>query len=103
MHGQLSSTGSEPAPLKGDVLLVATALVGARVRPSASRRNSIVFIGSSGRSKSTLMSTIVGFPLTTVAVSTGFSSDMPLLSLCSHHVSTYPTSTTPAPAYQNRP
>jgi len=63
MQGQLSSLGSEPAPPKGDVLLVAKDLIGARVRQSASDRKSIAFIGSSGCGKSSLINAIVGFPL----------------------------------------
>ena len=88
VHRQPSPTGPEPATPEGDVLDVAKALVGARVRQSASHCNSIVFIGLSGCSKSSLISNIVGFPFSTVAVSIVFLLDMPLLSLCSHHVST---------------
>ena len=60
MQGQLSSPRSEPAPTKEDVLLVVKALVGARIRQSASDRNPIACIGSSESRKSTLL---LAFPL----------------------------------------
>ena len=85
MHRQPSSTGPEPATPEGNVLDIAKALVGARVRQPASHCNSIVFIGFSGCSISSLISHTVGFTFSTVAVCIVFLSDMPLLS---HHVST---------------
>ena len=65
MGGHLLSPGPEPAPPKEDALLVAKALVGARIRKSASDRSSIAFIGSAGCGKSSLINAIVGFPLIT--------------------------------------
>ena len=88
MQGQLSPPSSESAPSKEDVLLVDKTLVGVRIRQSASDRNSIGFISSSACGESSLTHAIIGLPITTVAVSSVFSSNIPLLSLCSHHVST---------------
>jgi len=65
MQGQLLSPEPEPVPPKEDVLLVTKTLVGARVRRSTSNRTSIVFIGSSGCGKSSIINAIVGFPLIT--------------------------------------
>ena len=63
VQDQLSSPDSKPTPPKEDVLLLGKALVGARVRQSASHRTSIAFIGSAGCGKSSMINAIVGFPL----------------------------------------
>jgi len=65
MQEQLLSPEPEPVPPKEDVLLVAKALVEARIRRSTSNRTSIAFIGSSACGKSSLINAIVGFPLIT--------------------------------------
>ena len=48
MHGQLLPPAPEPAPPREGVLVVAKALVGARVRQFASNRTSTSFIRASG-------------------------------------------------------
>jgi hypothetical protein len=54
MQGHLLLPTPEPVPPKEDVLVVAKALVGARIRQYASNRTSIAFIGSSACGKSSL-------------------------------------------------
>jgi ABC-type multidrug transport system fused ATPase/permease subunit len=77
-QGQPLSPEPDPVLPNEDVLLVAKAVVGARVRQSASDRTSIAFIGPSGCGKSSLINGVVGFPLITAGSKYFFfSSDTP--------------------------
>jgi len=101
MQGQLSSPTSEPAPPKEDVLLVAQAFAGARIRQSTSGRNSIAFIGSYGCGKSSVINAIVGFPLIEAGSEYHVYTDIPLLSLSSAHLSTLSNTTSARPIGTN--
>ena len=95
MQGQLTSRRCEPAPPHRIVLLVARALVGARIRQSASATQ-VALLAHQRVGKSSLINTIFDFLFITVPVSGVLLLGFPLLSLCSHHIST-PSSPTPAP------
>ena len=65
MHGQLLLPEPEPVPPRGDVLIVAKALVGARIRQFAFDHTSIAVTRASGCGKPSLINAVVGFPFIT--------------------------------------